>query len=313
MTQALTSAHTDAAATGAAAKDHSYRVKGGKVGVLLIHGLCGTPSEMRYVANGLARQGYTVHCPQLAGHCGSAEQLKASTWQDWYRSCEDALRELRSQCDQVFVGGLSTGALLSLLLAARNPKDIDGMILLAPTLWVNGWNIPWYMQLFRLVFTKWVANLFKMPDLCPHGIKDERVRKFFADALIGGDQANAGLLHTPGGAVLEHRWLSNHVRGALGEIAQRTLILHPREDDLADINNSWYLQRHMKGIVDLVALNDSYHNVTLDRQRQVVVERIKDFVDCAVTAKSSKSQPVVHQKPQQSPNHAFCEPQLAVA
>ncbi|MFX8071318.1 hypothetical protein ABTK88_19715, partial [Acinetobacter baumannii] len=53
---------------------------------------------------------------------------------------------------------------------------------------------------------------------------------------------------------------------------------HPREDDLADINNSWYLQRAMKGIVELVALNDSYHNVTLDKQRQLVVDRVKAFV-----------------------------------
>ena len=48
-------------------KDHSYRVPGGRVGVLLLHGLCGTPTEMRFVANGLARIGCTVHCPQLAG------------------------------------------------------------------------------------------------------------------------------------------------------------------------------------------------------------------------------------------------------
>ena len=56
-----------------AAKDTTSRIAGGKVGVLLLHGLCGTPAEMRFVAMGLARAGYTVHCPQLAGHGGTEE------------------------------------------------------------------------------------------------------------------------------------------------------------------------------------------------------------------------------------------------
>ena len=268
----------------AAQKDQSYRVAGNNVGVLLIHGLCGTPSEMRYVANGLARQGYTVCCPQLAGHCGTAEEMKASTWQDWYKSVETALAEMRKTCDTVVVGGLSTGALLSLLLAVEHPKDVQGLALLAPTLWVNGWNVPWYMRLFKLLPSRRLANLINLPDRYPHGIKCERVRKFFADALFGGDQEKAGLPHTPGGAALEHRQLGKVVKAKLGTIEQAALILHPREDDLADINNSWYLQRVMKGIVEIVALNDSYHNVTIDRQRQVVVDRVKDFVAATVRA-----------------------------
>jgi carboxylesterase len=186
--------------------------------------------------------------------------------------------EMRETCDQVIVGGLSTGALLSLLLAARNPELVQGLALLAPTLWVNGWNIPWYMRLFKLIPSRRLANMINLPDKFPHGIKCDRVRKFFAEALFGGDQAGAGLTHTPGGAALEHRRLGNFVKPRLGQINQPTLILHPREDDLADINNSWYLQRAMKGMVELVALNDSYHNITIDKQRQVVVDRVKAFV-----------------------------------
>lgn len=278
MTKTLNSANDNSLAATSTKKDQSYFVKGGTVGVLLIHGLCGTPSEMRYVANGLAQQGYTVSCPQLAGHCGTAEEMKAATWEDWYCSAEAALADLRERCDTVIVGGLSTGALLSLPLAARNPDQVQGLALLAPTLWVNGWNVPWTMRLFKLIPSRRLANLIDLPDRFPHGIKCERVRKFFADALFGGDQAGAGLPHTPGGAALEHRRLGRFVKARLGEIAQPTLILHPREDDLADINNSWYLQRAMKGIVELVALNDSYHNVTLDKQRQLVVDRVKAFV-----------------------------------
>ncbi len=260
-------------------KDHSYRVPGGRVGVLLLHGLCGTPTEMRFVANGLARSGCTVHCPQLAGHCGTEADIKATRWQDWYASAERALDDLRKDCDVVVVGGLSTGAVLSLLLAAKRPNDVHGTILLAPTLWLNGWLIPWYAHLFRLIFLRSLARFVWFPDLPPHGIKDKRIREFIRSALFGGDSSVAGLPSTPGVAVLEHRWLVNATKRVLGTITQPALILHAREDDYADLNNASYLQRKLKGMVDTVVLDDSYHIVTVDRQRHVVVDRATQFVE----------------------------------
>jgi carboxylesterase len=263
-------------------KDHSYRVAGGRVGVLLLHGLCGTPTEMRFVANGLARAGYTGHCPQLAGHCGTEEDIKNTTWQDWYASAEAALVEIRKECDIVIVGGLSTGAVLSLLLAANHPDMVQGTALFAPTLWLNGWLIPWHARLFRMVFSKRVANMIGFPDLHPHGIKDQRIRDFIQSALFSGDSSTAGLPNTPGGAVLEHRRLVNATKRRIGDIHQPALIVHPREDDYADLDNAWYLQRNLKGMVDMVVLEDSYHIVTVDRQRHVVVDRATTFVEMVV-------------------------------
>ena len=61
--------------------DRSFRIAGGPLGFLLVHGLGGTPAEMMYVALRLARAGHMVHVPQLAGHCAGADQLKVTTWQ----------------------------------------------------------------------------------------------------------------------------------------------------------------------------------------------------------------------------------------
>src|SRR5205814_2237378 len=62
------------------------------------------------------------------------------------------------------------------------------------------------------------------------------------------------------------------------KISQPTLIVHPREDDLADLTNAWHLERHLRGIVNNVVLDDSYHIDTIERQRQLVVERVTAFV-----------------------------------
>ncbi|MCB1521508.1 MAG: alpha/beta fold hydrolase [Hyphomicrobiaceae bacterium] len=258
--------------------DTTYRIKGGRVGVLLIHGLCGTPTEMRFVAHGLARAGYTVHCPMLAGHGGTVEDIKATTWQHWMKSAEDALIELRKECDIVICGGLSTGAVLGLMLAAEHPDMVQGTVSLSPTLWLNGWLIPWHARLFKLVRHTWIANFISFPDIEPHGIKDNRIREFIRNALFSGDSSVAGLPATPGGAVLEHRRLVTALKKRIKRIAQPALIIHPREDDYADLDNAWYLQRNLKGMVDMVTLDDSYHIVTVDRQRHVVVERTLGFI-----------------------------------
>lgn len=262
-------------------KDHSFTIPGGRTGVLLVHGLCGTPTEMRFIANGLARAGYTVHCPQLAGHCGGEDDIKATTWQDWYRSAEEGLALLSGICDRVIVGGLSTGAVLALLLAARHPGKVAGLTLYSPTLWLNGRHIPWYARLFRLVTFRALANLFQFPAPLEFGIKDQRLRTFIKQALAAPG-APAVPFSTPGIAVLERRRLVNAVLGRIGRIEVPVLILHPREDDYAHLSNAAYLQAKLGGAVDLTVLEDSYHLVTIDRQRGVVLERTLAFVNRVV-------------------------------
>jgi carboxylesterase len=257
--------------------DKSSASKSGRVGVLLIHGLCGSPSEIRFVANGLTRNGYTVLCPQLAGHGGTEADLMATTWQDWYESAEKGLEELAATCETVIVGGLSTGAVLSLMLAARHPDKVHAVALYSPTLWLSGRQIPWYLPLFRLIDSKWVANLFRFPVPIHVGIKDKRIRDFILSAMAseGSKMAPAS---TPGGAVLERRRLAKVVMKTLNTISQPVLILHARDDDYAGLDNAAYLQRELAGPVDLVVLDDSYHMVTVDRQRHVVLERTTAFV-----------------------------------
>jgi len=257
--------------------DHSFTIPGGRTGVLLVHGLCGTPTEMRFIANGLAREGYTVHCPQLAGHCGSEADLKATSWQDWYKSAEQGLMELSARCDRVFVGGLSTGAILGLLLAARHADRVAGLTLYSPTLWLNGRHIPWYARLFRLVSARPVANLFRFPAPLEFGIKDRRLRDFITKALAAPGAPTVPCT-TPGIAVLERQRLVEAVLPFVPAIKTPVLMLHPREDDYAHLSNAAYLQEHLSGPVDLVVLEDSYHLITIDRQRGVVLERTLAFL-----------------------------------
>jgi carboxylesterase len=62
-------------------------------------------------------------------------------------------------------------------------------------------------------------------------------------------------------------------------VRQPALIVHPSEDDYADLNNATYLRDSLQGPVELTVLDDCYHIVTVDRQRHLVVEAIDAFVE----------------------------------
>lgn len=255
----------------------SFVIPGGRVGVLLVHSLGGTPIELRFVAQALARCGYTVYCPLLPGLGGGTDVLGLSSWKDWYAAIESAHDQLKQHCDIVLVGGISAGGILALRLAAKRPDSVHGVMLFAPTIWPNGWAIPWYFNLFRIVRFKHFARLFHFRQRAPFGIKDERIRRFVVESLKDQDRAIEDLFGRGGGIVLEFNRLVREVKRLLGGIRQQTLIFHPREDDQSDLKNAVMLQRKLGGLVETCVLEDSYHMVTLDRQRTYVVDRTVEF------------------------------------
>ncbi len=253
--------------------DRSTFHAGGRVGFLLVHGLGGTPVEMRFVAQGLARAGYTVHCCQLAGHCSTIDELRTSTPEQWYGSVEAGYERLKAHCDVVIAGGLSMGAILAARLAQEKPGGVQGVMFYAPTLWLNGWSMPWYSRVLRYIRPTRLNIKLTLPEHEPYGLKDERIRAMVVHSMQNKDSSEAGVFCTPVRCFAHFNALCDVVKPRLGDIKVPSLIVHPREDDIADIDNAFYLQRNLGGRVEMVVLEDSYHIITLDKQRQLVVDR----------------------------------------
>lgn len=258
-------------------KDNSTFHSGGRIGFLLVHGLGGTPMEMRFVAQGLARAGYSVLCCQLAGHCSTVQALSSSTWQEWYASIAQSLDRLRQSCDVVIAGGLSMGGILAAHLAHQRPTDVHGLAFYAPTLWMNGWSMPWYARILRYIRPTPFNLEINLPEHEPYGVKDERIRAFIVRSMLSGNSTEAGVFCTPARSFAQFNCLVSVVKRELRHITTPSLIIHPRQDDIADLDNATYLQRHLAGPVEMLVLEDSYHLITLDRQRHRVVERSVEF------------------------------------
>ncbi len=253
-----------------------------RCGVLLVHGLTGTPNEMRLLAKGLNRAGYTVYAVQLAGHCGTQEDLLQTRWQDWAASVHAGAARMHAHVDQMFVMGLSMGAVLALELAAEKPEWITGVGALSTMFRYDGWSIPFYTRLSFLLRTFRALGIGRHKvflEQPPYGIKDEALRSHIVAQMQSGDSAVAGLTGNPWYSVIEMRALSTHVQRVLDRITAPCLVVHAREDDVSSVKNAELVARKVRGPVELVLLDDSYHMITIDRERRTVTARASAFVE----------------------------------
>jgi len=253
--------------------DHGIRLAGGRTGFLLLHGLGGTPVELKLIARALNAGGHTVHCPQLVGHCGSKGDLLATGWRDWAQSALDALASLHAECDRVSVGGLSMGAVLAIHVAAERPAEVDGLALYAPTLRYDGWSIPRYAFLLKWLINTPLGRRYSFSEREPYGIKHRRTRQTIMEAMASGDTALAGLEGTPARALQQLWRLVAETRARMPAVTCPALLVHAREDDIAGLSNAFEIQHRLGGLVDAVILDDCYHLVTIDQQRGIVVDR----------------------------------------
>jgi carboxylesterase len=258
-------------------KDCSFLFEGGPNGVLLLHGLTGTPAEMKFVGKGLARAGFTVYGMQLAGHCGSKADLLATGWRDWYLSAEQGLAFLAGRCKRVFAAGLSMGALLAMQLAANNPDTVAGIGLYSTSLRHDGWSISWLNRFLPLLLLMPWGRRHCYPESFPYGIKNERLRKRITSLMFSGDSGAAGLTGTPGASLLELWRFRKVVMKAMRSIRTPALIMHAAQDDVTSLWNVHYLQQHLAGPIETVLLHDSFHMITVDQQCQDVVDHSARF------------------------------------
>lgn len=112
-----------AAVVDAEPYDLSPRGGDGRVGALCLHGLTGTPYEVRPIAEVLAARGIRARGPELPGHGTTPEALAQVPYVAWIEAARDEIRKLREQHATVFVAGLSMGGLTTLAVASEGLAD----------------------------------------------------------------------------------------------------------------------------------------------------------------------------------------------
>ena len=120
--------NADGIVTGAA----SFTLQGhNNRGLLLLHGSGDSPQSLRYLADCLHAEGYSVHAPLLPGHGRSPHAFARASAEEYFNTARDALADVRSRTPWFGVVGLSMGGALAARLASEAP-DVRVLVLLAP-------------------------------------------------------------------------------------------------------------------------------------------------------------------------------------
>jgi len=254
--------------------------------VILIHGLTGTPNEMKFLANFLNRKGYSVICPRLANHGETISVLKNTKWQDFYESVREVVigRGPANNTGPVFAAGLSMGALLALLLADEFKDRVHGVSCIAPTLFYDGWNAPRSKYLLPLAYYTFLKYLFYFKEEPPYGIKNEtiqdRVHRYYSVAKLDDMKAVAqyGYPYFPVRILYEHHRLVKYFKKRMPYITVPTQLIQAKDDDMTSVKNSQVIYNGIKSDVkEIVLLHDSYHVIVVDQERQKVADEMDRF------------------------------------
>jgi carboxylesterase len=274
-----------AAAATSPVTDRSFFLKGsGSRGVLLIHGLAGAPGEMRFLAKRLHAQGFTVHVPQIAGHGAGVRELLRTGWRDWLASMRTALAVLAAEVDEVYVAGICAGGALGLALAAEHP-EIKAVAVYSMTFEYDGWSMPRWSAaapLIQLFADLPLLRLIRIAEPYPYGIKDERLRRRVSEAP---EKFIAGSINSlPFGSLCQMYRLGRHISLVGPGILTPVLILHAQEDDMSAPRNAWRLRDVLGGPATVHILQDSYHMIHVDRERDLVAKMTGEFFGGPVAA-----------------------------
>ena len=111
-----------------------FHLEGGAIAVLMVHGFTGSPASIRPWAEALHREGFTVRAPRLPGHAETWEEMNKTRWSDWYAEVDRNFSELKKKYQRVFVAGFSMGGALSIRLASIRGQEIEGLMLVNPSI-----------------------------------------------------------------------------------------------------------------------------------------------------------------------------------
>jgi carboxylesterase len=224
---------------------------------LCLHGLTGTPYEVRPIAEALVARGIRACGPVGKGHERDPEGLAQTTHEDWLAAAGEELERLRRESDRVFLVGVSMGGLLSLRLAQT--AEVAGVVVLGTPLALPP-PIPQLLPLLRLVR--------RFRNKGPSGIEDPVARA-----------RHPGFDRMPLDSVAELIRLEAKVIADLPSISAPILVTHGRRDRTARPRDA---QRIYEGVgsaeKELFMLDRSGHVASVDYDGPALARAAADFL-----------------------------------
>lgn len=252
---------------GAALGDPFELVGDSPLGVICVHGFTGTPYEMRYLGEAIARAGHSVMGLRLPGHGTRPDELARTPWRAWADAVSNAVDAMRRQRPRVAIVGQSLGGLLALFTATER-DDLTAIASLGAPLWLEG---------LSSYVAKWAVagKLRRIPMLPKLGGPDVRDRR--------SKRENPCYRVFPTAAVAELAHVMDEVRGRLARVTTPLLVMHGARDHTAPVECAPVIAREAHA-ERMRVLPRSYHLIAIDLEREIVASEVTAFLRRHATA-----------------------------
>ncbi len=235
-----------------------FFIPGGPHGVLLLHGFTGCPADLLLLGRALARQGFTVLAPRLAGHGTNEEDLSRQTAEDWLDSARDGYALLAGCCKKISIVGHSMGGVLAFLLAAE--KKVHRIVSLATPVFIAPERGADRLPPLKFCRGRYVPKRRKPMKEVPEAVNET----YLTMPLVSVHEL-FGLIHT--------------MTEQLKNVDRPTLILHSLQDHTADVKSAGYLSDHIASAKkEILYLRRSGHLLPLDCERDKVFAATAKFL-----------------------------------
>ncbi|MDD5252535.1 MAG: alpha/beta hydrolase [Candidatus Omnitrophica bacterium] len=266
--------------------DSSLFLPGDKNLCFLIHGLTGTAKEMGAIAQRLNKQGFSVVAPMMLNHNKSISCLKKTTWQELYNAIRAEFLKYADEYENIFVAGLSFGALIGIMLTHEFPDKVKALNCFSPTLFYDGWGNPKSRIFLPLIYKTPFKYWLYFKEEYPYGLKNERLRSKVENFYKDADLFDYSKVHLYGYPVIpvscmhQNSLLAKKVISILKDIKTPIQLLQAREDDVTSPKNSYCIYNRVQSKEKkIIFLEDSYHIITADQERDKVAEETAAFFE----------------------------------
>ncbi len=243
-----------------------FLLKGGDIGVVLIHGFSGSPYQYKELSNSLSKKGYTVYAPLLPGHGTVSEKLMLVKWQDYFEKVNQDVEFLSNICNKVFVIGNSFGG--NLALATSKNSNVEGIVVVGTPMILKRYKF------YRILLT--IVNEFKITIRSV--VYVHKLDKYAKRINLIEDRVGYNSL--PLLSIYHFIKAQKYSKTLLCKIKKPILIINSKTDLGVPVESAKYIYDTVKSQKKKIMLvEDSYHNVFLDKGKHKVTKEIIKFIE----------------------------------
>ena len=240
---------------------------------ILLPGLNGGGLELGQLPTFLNANGFETLTPKIDGYLFGSP---ADSYDHWISQVHNAIDSIKGQYKTLNLAGISMGSTLALAVASQR-TDISSIALLSPVLRYDGWSVPWYRFLLDIAYQLGIRN-WEYSEREPFGIKNPDLRRRVRDKFKAHELSEVGAPLITARHLHEAKGLMSYVTKNLDAIIARLLIIQSVEDDTCSIWSAEKILANAKSdLRRTIWLGNSYHIITIDNEREIVLNEVLRF------------------------------------